>query len=1201
MDPKYFKRQLGDDPSESEYLYWKNMLTKFIDKAKIPIDEKLDALLSLCGHQAFPLVEDCTTFENAIQRLDKKFSKSSSAIMTRHKLRSQKQGNESVEEFLNSLHQLAKKCHTPALSAEQHRQMLIVDAFISGLSSSTIRQRLLESEDDTLDNLTKIAITMELSIKDAQSLSSSVPSSSFTVSSAVTQNKCWYCGGRPHKSRSNCPARDSFCNICQKKGHWAPVCRSSQYNNPSTYITRKTIKASSLTAEQCHSSEEKDEDDVCLSSTLAVCTIPSHKSSCKTQAAINGIPITGLIDTGADNSFVEKSFLIKNSIPFDQNTNRHITLANNSTFVISGKLLAKVTIGDYTYNNLLLMVTDSLVSPLIIGRDILGQHSQIAIHLGGWDKQATFCAALKSLQIEPPTLLPGVEVSKIKPIATPSRPNQRHSQFIASEITRLLRDDIIQESTSPWRAQCFVTNSDSKPRLVIDFSGTINKYTPLDAYPPASIDKLVATVAKHSVFSKLDLRSAYHQVPLRPRDFHLTAFEALGKLYEFKRLPFGCTNAVPIFQRIMNSFIEDNNLTGSYSYLDDIIICGRNQEEHDYRLQQFLESASKFGMQFNNDKCQFSQRQICFLGHIIEEGSLRPDPMRFQNLMDFPEPKTLSQLNRLIGLFAYYAKWMQRSSELIQSLTQARETIKFSKLLPQKAKMAIADLKLRLRDATLAPPDYDQPLQVETDASENAIGATLSQKGRPIAFLSRALSHSERKQSIIEREAAAIIEAVRRWRSILHAVPTFNIITDQRSVSFLFNPSHKSKIKSEKLARWRLDLAEFRYTISYRPGKNNTCADTLSRCNALKDTTHLKTLHDQLCHPGESRLHHYCRSMNLSYTLAEIRSTINSCTVCKEVKPKFFKPPRGKLILATRPWERLSMDFIGPLPSASKNKYILVVIDEYSRFPFAFACQDMTSETVITNLLMLFSMFGSPSAIHSDRGTQFEGIKLKEFLLRNGIVKSRTTPYSPQANGQCERANGTLLRTIKLALRNFKSDKVHWEDVLQLALSSMRSLLCTATNDTPHNRFFKFQRQSAVGTSIPPFLMEEGTSILHRKRNCLKGDLETEPVILRETISPHFARVQFPQGRVDTVSTRDLAPSAGNNIKLVKEENSPQPSERASPPVSEDNQTQSTESDTTVPDTNEQNTSSSGAAEPKTTHTSRGREVRLPVRFNDYL
>jgi len=323
---------------------------------------------------------------------------------------------------------------------------------------------------------------------------------------------------------------------------------------------------------------------------------------------------------------------------------------------------------------------------------------------------------------------------------------------------------------------------------------------------------------------------------------------------------------------------------------------------------------------------------------------------------------------------------------------------------------------------------------------------------------------------------------------------------------------------------WNWLSFDFKYSIV--PVLNNKVADALSRCAAVHDLRNLTVLHSQLCHPGVTRLYHYVKARNLPFSVEDVRAVTKACKVCAELKPSFYRPPQGRLIHATRAWERVSVDFVGPLPSKSQNKFLLVVIDEFSRFPFAFPCRQITTAVVIKHLQSLFALFGSPSALHADRGPQFESAELREFLLSHRVVKTRTSPYRPQGNGQCERENGTITKAIQLALRSLGLPKTHWEDVLPLALASTRTLLCTATNNTPHERFCQFPRSSVVGTEIPKFLRNPGSEVLLRNRMRGKFDPLVQKVRLVETISPHFSRVEYSDGKVDTVSTRDLAPIA---------------------------------------------------------------------------
>ncbi|XP_024080601.1 uncharacterized protein LOC112126213, partial [Cimex lectularius] len=357
----------------------------------------------------------------------------------------------------------------------------------------------------------------------------------------------------------------------------------------------------------------------------------------------------------------------------------------------------------------------------------------------------------------------------------------------------------------------------------------------------------------------------------------------------------------------------------------------------------------------------------------------------------------------------------------------------------------------------------------------------------------------------------------------------FHLITDQEALSFIFNKKQASKIKNEKITRWRLELAPFSYDITYRPGAENVKADALSRiCNAVS-VTELYELHKSLCHPGITRMYHWLRSKNLPYSLEDVRRL--NCSICAEVKPRFMRT-KGTLIKATSPFERLNMDFKGPLPSKSKNRYLLTIIDEYSRFPFAYPCRDISSDTVVECLKNLFCTFGVPAYIHTDRGTSFMSQEVKAFLCSNGVATSRTTPYNPQGNGQVERLNGTLWRTITLALKTRGLPVQDWEEVLQESLHAIRSLLCTAINTTPHERLFSHPRRTANGEALPSWLAPG--PVLAKCNRKGKYDKEVEEVELIEA-NPQYALIRWPNGVESTVSLRQLAP-AGNTSHVESPE-----------------------------------------------------------------
>ena len=172
--------------------------------------------------------------------------------------------------------------------------------------------------------------------------------------------------------------------------------------------------------------------------------------------------------------------------------------------------------------------------------------------------------------------------------------------------------------------------------------------------------------------------------------------------------------------------------------------------------------------------------------------------------------------------------------------------------------------------------------------------------------------------------------------------------------------------------------------------------------------------------------------------------------------------------------ERLNIDFKGPLPSSSRNTYLFCVIDEYSRFPFCFACPDVSSKTVIKCLNSLFTLFGTSSYIHSDRANSFRSQEIRNYLLERGVAFSHSTPYHPEGNGQVERFNQTVWKTICCLLKSRRLPTKQWESVLGDALHSIRSLLCTSTGKTPHERFLSFSRRSSHGKSLPNWLTHPG-------------------------------------------------------------------------------------------------------------------------------
>ena len=848
----------------------------------------------------------------------------------------------------------------------------------------------------------------------------------------------------------------------------------------------------------------------------AVCTI-----------IINGSKAQALVDTGSSESFISSELVQKHKWPLlpSEGCGEVSMAATSLTSKVLGICKARIELSDQrVYDGVTLSVIQDLCCDVILGHNFLKQHSVVEIPFGGSMPPLTICGHTGAA-VSPPSLFANL-TEDCKPIAVRSRHYSSADQkFISSEVSRLLKEGVIEPSNSPWRAQVLVTSNDNhKKRMVIDYSQTINRYTLLDAYPLPRIDEMVVHVAQYKIFSTLDLRNAYHQVSIKDEDKPYTAFEADNKLYQFKRIPFGITNGVASFQRVIDEIVEKEGLEDTFVYIDNVTVCGHSQEQHDENLKRFMDAVEKYRLTLNKEKCVFSVKSVNLLGYLIEEGTLKPDPERLRPFLNLPEPRDLSSLKRVIGMFAHYSRWISGFSEKIHPLAR---TVSFP-LSPQ-AKKAFDSLKTEIASTAIRAIDPIEPFVVETDASEHAISATLCQAGRPVALFSRTLSPCEQRHSTVEKEAYAIVEALRHWRHYLLG-RLFQLVTDQKSVAFMFDCTHASKIKNEKICRWRLELSCFRYDIVYRPGAENAAADALSRvCGSMSEVDGLRKLHDDLCHPGITRMIHFVRSRNLPYSVEDIKKMTAACSTCAELKPRFHKPAPSHLIKATQPFERLSLDFKGPLPSATRNSYLLTIVDEFSRFPFAFPCPDMTATTIIKCLCQLFAIFGMPSFIHSDRGPSFMSEELRQFLQGRGIAMSRTTPYNPQGNGQVERYNGIIWRTISLTLKTRGLSPADWESVLPDALHSIRSLLSTATNCTPHERLFSYQRKSSCGRSIPTWLVSPGKALYRRQVRHSKYDPLVDEVELLD-VNTNYAHVRFQDGKETTVSLRHLAPAGGPPI-----------------------------------------------------------------------
>lgn len=397
------------------------------------------------------------------------------------------------------------------------------------------------------------------------------------------------------------------------------------------------------------------------------------------------------------------------------------------------------------------------------------------------------------------------------------------------QVSELLAKGYIEPSKSPWGAPVlFVGKKDGTLRMAIDYRG-LNAVTVKNRYPVPRVDELLDRLSKATVFSSLDLQSAYHQVGISGEDVPKTAFTTPFGHYQFKVLSFGLTNAPATFQKVMN------DLFAPYSdfvvvYLDDILVFSATPEEHVRHLETVLSTLLENKLFAKLSKCHFNQGEVTFLGHIVGSGTVRADPAKVRAVMDWPTPRTLKELQRFLGLANYFRRFIHHYSSRAAPLTRLAKPATGKGALPwgEQQELAFKDLKHALCSApVLALPDFEQPFVVWCDASIVGTGAVLMQNDRPVAYYSHKLTSPETRYITTEQEQLAVVKALGEWKCYLEG-PQFTLVTDHHPTTHL--PTQPDL--SRRQARWIEKLSRYRFNFKYWPGKENI-ADGLSRVHCF--------------------------------------------------------------------------------------------------------------------------------------------------------------------------------------------------------------------------------------------------------------------------------------------------------------------------------------------------------------------------------
>ncbi|GKA69755.1 putative reverse transcriptase domain-containing protein [Tanacetum coccineum] len=428
--------------------------------------------------------------------------------------------------------------------------------------------------------------------------------------------------------------------------------------------------------------------------------------------------------------------------------------------------------------------------------------------------------------------------------------NRRKEAIKAYAATLAENNRSSNSSQCTLQISCFRNAGTIKPtirvgrqRTCID-SRELNKLTVRNRYPLPRIDDLFDQLQGSSVYSKIDLRSGYHQLRVRDEDIPKTAFRTRYGHYEFQVMPFGLTNAPAVFMDLMNRVCKPYLDKFVIVFIDDILIYSHNEEEHVKHLRIILELLKKEKLYAKFSKCDFWIRIVQFLGHLIDSQGLHVDPAKIKAVKNWTSPTTPTEVRQFLGLAGYYRRFIKDFSKIAKSLTELTQKNK-KYIWGEDQESAFQLLKQKLCEAPiLALPEGNDDFVVYCDASHQGMGAVLMQREKVIAYASRQLKPNEENYTTHDLELGAVVFALKIWRHYLYGTKCI-VFTYHKSLQHILN----QKELNMRQRRWLELLADYDCGIRYHLGKANIVVDALSQkvqIKPLRVRSLVMTIHPKL-------------------------------------------------------------------------------------------------------------------------------------------------------------------------------------------------------------------------------------------------------------------------------------------------------------------------------------------------------------------
>ena len=561
-----------------------------------------------------------------------------------------------------------------------------------------------------------------------------------------------------------------------------------------------------------------------------------------------------------------------------------------------------------------------------------------------------------------------------------------------AQVQQMLASDVIRPFNSPWALPvAMVKKKDGSLRFCIDFR-QLNAATVKDVHPLPRINDLLDALHGARWFSTLDLKSGYWQVPVMERDKEKTTFRtSSGQLYEFNQVPFGLCNAPATFSRLMDRVLSGLHWETCLFYLDDIIVFSSTWEEHLAWLQQVFERLRHADLKLGAEKYTFAAKEVSYLGHRVTEEGLLPDSALLAAIREIQPPKTVTEVRSFLGLAGYHRRYVKNFAVIagpLHALTRKDAVFHWS----ADCQSAFDCLKMLLTTSPItAFTDFSQPFRLYTDASTAGLGAILAQvregRERIICCASRSLNQAEKAYPTTKLECLTIVWAVAKFRPYLMAMP-FEVFTDHYALQWL----KTMRTGSANLHCWSAALEEYNFTVKHRPGKAQTHVDGLSRLpvdpsppedvllhiRLLENEEEAQKLEQELhsaTHLGGQalwKLFRDCYDFKSSRRIC--LEVAQSCPQCQMGSDYGHHQKTTGAIQSRGPWDTLSVDIVGPLPTNHRYEFLIMFVECYSRYTILVPSSNHTANTVSEALLRhVVPYFGTPRRLLSDRGREFIG------------------------------------------------------------------------------------------------------------------------------------------------------------------------------------------------------------------------------------